>query len=71
MDNEALLNRIYYDDKKMVSAVKLYKLAKQTNPQISMREVEQWLKEQETSQLLREDKRTKTEFSTKTGLLAS
>ena len=61
--NEDVLNRIYYDDKKMVSATKLYKLAKEETPRITMREVQEWLKEQETAQLLRQDKRTKIEYS--------
>lgn len=51
MNDEELLNKLYYKDLIVGGAEKLYKKAKEAHPKITMKIVKEWLNKQQASQL--------------------
>ena len=51
MNDNELLNKLYYKDLLMTGSNELYKKAKEIHPKITMKIVKEWLSNQQSSQM--------------------
>ena len=51
MNNNELLNKLYYKDLIMTGSNELYKKAKEVHPKITMKFVKEWLSNQQSAQM--------------------
>ena len=51
MNDNELLNKLYYKDLIMTGSNELYKKAKETHPKITLKFVKEWLSNQQSTQM--------------------